>query len=196
MLNNLKVDGKDLRLIKNMYWQQKAAIRIDNEIGSFQCIKQGVRQGCVLSPDLFNLYSEIIMRSIQDMKGISIGGYNINNLRYADDTVLIAEKEVHLQEMLNTIAKESLEKGLTLNIRKTEVMVITKKKCPPECNIKVDGITLKLVSIFEYLGTLITADGRCIKEIKSRVAQAKATFHKMKNILSNVSLSIEVRKSS
>jgi hypothetical protein len=128
------------------------------------------------------------------MPGISIGGHNINNLRYADDTVLIAEKETHLQEMINIIAKESLSKGLSLNIRKTEVMVITKNKCPPECNIKVDGTSLKQVSIFKYLGTLITADGRCIKEIKSRVAQAKATFHKMKNILCNMSLSIEVRK--
>ena len=194
MLDNLNIDGKDLRIIKNMYWQQKAAIKIDNETGTFQHIKQGVRQGCVLSPDLFNLYSEIIMRSIQDMPGISIGGHNINNLRYADDTVLIAEKETHLQEMINIIAKESLSKGLSLNTRKTEVMVITKNKCPPECNIKVDGISLKQVNNFKYLGTLITADGRCIKEIKSRVTQAKATFHKMKNILCNMSLSIEVRK--
>ena len=75
---------------------------------------------------LFNLYSEIIMRSIQDMPGISVGGHNINNLRYADDTVLLAENEKHLQEMINIIAKESLNKGLSLNSRKTEVMVITR----------------------------------------------------------------------
>src|SRR6201985_1715416 len=96
--------------------------------------------------------------------------------------------------MINIIAKESLNKGLSLNSRKTEVMVITKNKCPPECNIKLNGTNLKQVNIFKYLGTLVTADRKCIKEVKSRIAQAKATFHKMKNILCNISLSIEVRK--
>ena len=85
-LTKLKIDGKDLRIIKNMYWEQTAAMRVEGEISAFQKIKRGVRQGCVLSPDLFSLYSEIIMRNIEGQPGIRVGGHNINNLRYADDT--------------------------------------------------------------------------------------------------------------
>ena len=92
-LTKLKIDGKDLRIIKNMYWEQTAAMRVEGEISAFQKIKRGVRQGCVLSPDLFSLYSEIIMRNIEGQPGIRVGGHNINNLRYTDDTVLISENE-------------------------------------------------------------------------------------------------------
>ena len=79
-----------MRLIRDLYRDKMAAIRIDGEISEWTEIKRGVRQGCVMSPYLFSLYSEIIMREISDMKGIIVGGQNINNLRYADDTVLLA----------------------------------------------------------------------------------------------------------
>ena len=194
MLEVLNIDGKDLRIIKNMYWEQTAAIRIENEISKFIQIKRGVRQGCVLSPDLFSLYSENIMRHIQELPGISIGGHNVNNLRYADDTVLIAEDEKHLQELLNVIVQESDNMGLSLNIKKTETMVISRKTPTPTCNIKINGTTLKQVQHFKYLGTIISSDGRCHTEIKSRICQAKATFHKMKQILTNINLSLETRK--
>ena len=75
VLQNLDLDGKDIRLLKNFYWEQQAGMRINNRIGDFKQIKRGVRQGCVFSPDLFNLYSEQILREIKDMKGLVIGGY-------------------------------------------------------------------------------------------------------------------------
>ena len=73
-------------------------------------------------------------------------------------------------------------------------MVITKKQCIPNCNIVVNGTCLKQVNEFKYLGTLITVDERCIREVKCRIAQTKAAFHKLKHILCNLSISIEVRK--
>ncbi|GFO19236.1 LOW QUALITY PROTEIN: tigger transposable element-derived protein 6 [Plakobranchus ocellatus] len=69
-LKQLNIDGKDLRIIKTMYWEQTAAMRIENKTSTFQDIKRGVRQGCVLSPDLFSLYSEIIMRNLENHPGI------------------------------------------------------------------------------------------------------------------------------
>ena len=194
ILEALNIDGKDLRIIKNMYWEQTAAIRIKNEISEFIQIKRGVRQGCVLSPDLFSLYSENIMRHVEEMPGISIGGHNVNNLRYADDTVLIAEDEEHLQTLLDVIVKESEKLGLSLNSRKTETMVVSRKTLNPTCNIKINGTTLRQTQQFKYLGTIISSDGKCHTEVKSRISQAKMTFHKMKHILTNINLSLETRK--
>ena len=96
--------------------------------------------------------------------------------------------------MLDKIIKESANKGLSLNKKKTEVMVISKKKTNPECRLVVDGETLKQVTKFKYLGTMLTSDGRCTIEIKSRIAQAKAVFQKMKNLLTNKSISMKVTK--
>ena len=70
-------------------------------MGQYQPIKRGVRQGCVMSPDIFSLYSENIFRNVEDTNGISIGGRNINNIRYADDKVLIADNEQDLQQLVD-----------------------------------------------------------------------------------------------
>ena len=145
-LTKFRIDGKDLRIIKNMYWEQTAAMQVEGEISAFQKIKRGVRQGCVLSPDLFFLYSEIIMRNMEGQPGIRVGGHNINNLRYADNTVLISENEKDLQQLLNIVESKSKEKGLELNSKKTEVMVISRKEEPPLINITINGIKLKQIS--------------------------------------------------
>ena len=89
--------GKDIRILRNLYWEQTACIRIGNDRSNFTKIQRGVRQGCVFSPDLFNIYSEMILRELEGMEGFIIGGHNLNNLRYADDTVLIAQSEEKLQ---------------------------------------------------------------------------------------------------
>ena len=182
----LHVDGKDLRIIKNIYWEQTAPVKIENETCAFQDIKRGVQQGCVLSLDLFNLNSETTLRELEDMPGLEIGGKMIN-LRYADDMALIAENQKDLQNLLMVVKNESREKGLDLNSKKTEVMVIS-KETTPECNIFVDGTKLKQKQSFKYLGTLITQDGRShtfitqdgrsYSEVKTRIAQAKLYFKK------------------
>lgn len=83
-----------MRKLWHAYWQQKAIIKTDNQLLTFQHIKQCVRQGCVISFDLFDLYSERIMGSLQDMPGILVSGNRVNNLRYADDTVLMDKNEI------------------------------------------------------------------------------------------------------
>ena len=194
ILQQLNIDGKDLRIIKNIYWEQKAAVRVEEETSNFQNIKRGVRQGCVLSPDLFSLYSEMIMRQIEEIEGLKIGGHNINNLRYADDTVLTADSEEKLQELLNKVVEESENKGLELNSKKTESMIITRKTSIPKCEIKIKENTIKQANSFKYLGTQITSDGRNHQEIKCRIAQAKASFQQMKFIMTNIKMPIVVRK--
>ena len=193
MLEKLEVDGKDLRLIRNLYWDQTAAIRIDGEVGEWKNIKRGVRQGCVMSPDLFNLYSENILRNLDEGIGVVMDGITINNLRYADDTVLIATSEADLQRLLNIVVEESEKEGLTLNAKKTMSMVVTDKAAVPGCNITIHDVQVKQVDTFCYLGSYLTSNGRSDYDIKSRIGQGKQAFIKLDNILKSNKISFKTR---
>ena len=124
----------------------------------------GVRQGCILSLCLCNFYAENIMRNAgleETGAGIKIAGRNINNLRYADDTTLMAESEEELKSLLK-VKEESETVGLKLNIQKTKIMA-----SGPITSWEIDGETVETVSDFIYLffGSKITADGDCSHEI-------------------------------
>ena len=116
-------DGEDLRVIRNLYREQEATMRIDDDCSVYKPICRGMREGCVFfSPDLFNIHSEMILQNIKLHEGVRVGGNNVNNLRYADDTVSIADSEEKLQGILTTVTVESENKGLQLNAKKTECM--------------------------------------------------------------------------
>ncbi len=184
ILQGLDINNKDIELLKNLYWEQQAAVRIGQEMSDWINIKRGVRQGCVLSPELFSLYTEMIMRKIKHMDGVKIGGFNINNIRYADDTAIITDSEQKLQTLMNKLVKESRNFGLEINRSKTFSMVISKKSQNPKCKIKIDGTQIKQVEKFEYLGSLITSDGKSDKEIKRRIGIAKTVFKSMSKVVS------------
>ena len=104
-------------------------------------IGKGIRQGCILSPCLFNLYAEYIMRNAglkETQAGIKIAGRNINNLRYADDTTLMAESEEELKSLLMKMKEESEKVGLKLNIQKTKIMA-----SGPITSWEIDGETVR-----------------------------------------------------
>src|SRR5574342_292416 len=110
-------------LLRNLYAGQKAIVRTGHETMDWCQIGKGVRQGCILSLCLFNLYAEYIMRNagLEDTQaGIKIAGRNIKNLRYADDTTLMAESEEELKSLLMKVKEESEKVGLKLNIQKTK----------------------------------------------------------------------------
>jgi len=101
------------KLIRSLYWNQYAVIRTADGISRKICIRRGVRQGCIISPILFILYSEYMMLDVQEKgKGIVIGGQNFTNLRYADDAVVISEEEAELQQMITTISDVCKEYGM------------------------------------------------------------------------------------
>ena len=115
--------------LKNLYAGQEATVKIGHGTtdsnNRFQIGKE-VRQGCILSPCLFNLYAEYIMRNAglgETQAGIKIARRNINNLRYADDTTLMAESKEELKSLLMKVKEESEKVGLQLNIQKTKIMV-------------------------------------------------------------------------
>ena len=143
-------------LLRNLYAGQEATVRTRHgKIDWFQ-IGKGVRQGCIFSPCLFNLYAENIMRNAgldETQAGIKIAGRNINNLRYANDTTLVAESEEELKSLLMKVKEESEKFGLKLNIQKTKIMI----SCP-FTSWQVDGETMETVRDFIFLGSKITAD--------------------------------------
>ena len=97
MLKQLGKDGKDIRVIRNLYWEQTAVIAVETQFSQVIKIQQGIMQGYALSPDLFNLYTEMILSEIKAFPCIIVGGQNINNLRYADNTAIISSSEAGLK---------------------------------------------------------------------------------------------------
>ena len=151
-------------LLRNLHTGQEATVRTGH--GTTDCfpIWKGVRLGCMLSPCLFNLYAEYIVRNAgmnEAQAGIKIAGGNINNLRYADDTTLMAESEEELKSLLMKVKEESEKLDLKLNIQKTKIMA-----SGPITSWEIDGETVETVADFIFLGSKITADGDCNHEIK------------------------------
>ena len=128
-------------LSRNLYAGQEATVRTGHGTTNWFQIGKGVRRGCILSPCLFNLYAEYIMRNAgleETQAGIKIARRNINNLRYADDTTFMAEGEEELKSLLMKVKVESEKIGLKLNIQKTKIMASS-----PTTSWEIDGETVK-----------------------------------------------------
>ena len=149
--------------MRNLYAGQEATVRTGHETTDWFQIGKGVCQGCILSPCLFNFYAEYIRRNaglVEAQEGIKNAGRNINNLRYADDTILMAESE-ELKSLLMKVKEESEKVGLKLNIQKTKIMASS-----PITSWQTDGETVETVADFIFGGSKITVDGDCSHEIK------------------------------
>ena len=158
-------------LLRNLYAGQEATVRTGHGTTDWFQIGKGVCQGCILSPYLFNFYAEYIMRNAgleKAQAGIKIAGRN--NLRYADDTTVMAESEEELKSLLMKVKvetwlyKKKKKVCLKLNIQKTKIMA-----SGPITSWEIDGETVERVSDFILLGSKITADGDCSHEIQRRL---------------------------
>ena len=149
-------------LLRNLYAGQEAAVRTGHGTTDWFQIGKGKRQGCILSPCLFNLYAEYIMRNAgleETQAGIKIAGRNIKNLRYTDDTTLMAESEEELKSLLMKVKEESEKVGLKFNIQKMKNIA-----SGPITSWQIAGETVEPVSDFILGGSKITADGDCSHE--------------------------------
>ena len=133
-------------LLRNLYAGQEATVRTGHGTTDWLQIGKGVCQGCILSPCLFNLYAEYIMRNArleEAQAGIKISRRNINNLRYADETTLMAESEEDLKSLLMKVKEEWEKAGLELNIQKTKIMASS-----PITSWQIDAETVKTERIY------------------------------------------------
>ena len=169
-----------IRLLRNLYASQEATVRTGHRTTDWFKIRKEVHQGCILPPCLFNLYAEYITRNAgldEAQAGIKIAGTNINNLRYADDTILMAESE-ELKSRLRKVKEESEKVGLKLNIQKTEIMA-----SGPITSWQIDGETLETVTDFIFGSSKITTEGDCSHEIKRRVLLGRKAMTNLESIL-------------
>ena len=166
-LKDMGVPEHLIVVMRNLYTNQKSTVRTEYGETSNIPICKGVRQGCILSPLLFNIYTETIMRDVLEKldKGIGIVGRKVTNLRYADYTILIAGTKDYLTELITKVKRASEEAGLYLNVKKTKVMNTCKLD-----HIIVDDNNIEIVDKFIFLGVLITNDGVTDKELRRMLA--------------------------
>ena len=159
-----------------MYAGQEATVRTGHGTTDWFQIVKGECQGC-----LFKLYAEYIMQNAaldEAQTGIKIAGRNINNLRYADDTTLMAESEEELKSLLLKVKEASEKVGLKLNIQKTKIMT-----SGPITSWQVEGKTMETVTDFIFLDSKITADGDCNHEIKRHLLLGRKAMTNLDSIL-------------
>jgi len=138
------------------------------------------------------LYSECLTNEALDGLGdFKVGGQIIETVKYADDLVLMAKEETVLQGMIDKLIETGRYYGMEMNVEKTKVMRISRQPSP--VTIKIEQKQLEKVKCFKYLGSMLTEDGRCTCEIKSRIAMAKSAFSKKKNLFTS-KLDVNLRK--
>ena len=192
-MENSERDGNtrppDLPLEK--YADQEATVRTGHGTTDWFQMEKGVRQGYILSSCLFNLYAEYIMRNTglkEAQAGIKIAGRNINKLRYANDTTLMAESEEEPKSLLMKVKVESEKVGLKLNIQKTKIMA-----SGPIPSWEIDGETVETVSDCILGGSKITADGDCSHEIKRRLLLGKKVMTNLDSILKSRNITLPTK---
>uniref|UniRef100_A0A670KKY7 ribonuclease H n=1 Tax=Podarcis muralis TaxID=64176 RepID=A0A670KKY7_PODMU len=180
VLKEMGVPDHLICLLRNLYVGQEATVRTGYGTTDWFKIGKGVQEGCILSPCLFNLYAEFIMRKAgldESQTGTKIARRNINNLQYADDTTLMAESEEELKNLLMRVNEESAKYGLKLNIKKMKIMATG-----PITSWQIEGEEMEAVTGFTFLGSMITADGGSSHEIKRRLLLGRKAMTNLDSI--------------
>ena len=178
-------------ILRNLYAGKEATVRTGHGTTDWFQIGKGVPQGCILSPCLFNLYAEHLMRNTglkEAQTEIKIVRRKINNLRYAHDNTHMAESEKELKSLLIKVKEESEKVGLKLNIQKMKIMA-----SGPITSQQIDGETVETVSDFILGGSKLTADGDCSCEIKRRLVLGRKAMTKVDSILKSRDITLPTK---
>uniref|UniRef100_A0AC11EM38 Uncharacterized protein n=1 Tax=Ovis aries TaxID=9940 RepID=A0AC11EM38_SHEEP len=181
ILKEMGIPDDLIFLLRNLYAGQEATVRTGHGTTDWFQIGKGIRQGCILSPCLFNLYAEYIMRNagLDELQaGIKIAGRNINNPRHEDDTTFMVESEKELKSLLMKVKEESLKAGLKFNTQKMKIVAYS-----PITLWQIDGETMETVADFISLGSKITAHSDCSHEIKRCLLLGRKSVTNLDSIL-------------
>ena len=191
VLGKMGVPQHLVYLLRKLYESQEATVRTEYGNSEWFPVGKGVRQGCILSPYLFNMYAEFIMREANigaGEAGLRVGGRKVDNLRYADDTTLIAESMEDLTKLIYQVKKESEKLGLRLNVKKTKVMTTG-----DIVNCSIDGEQLEVIESFVFLGAQIVKDGSCEAEIRRRIALGRKAMSELNTIMKDRGIPIQTK---
>jgi hypothetical protein len=192
ILKKTGIDWHERRLISKLYMDQSVKVQLNQ--GVTKSVKTGirVRQGCCLSPLLFNLYSEYVTQeALEGLGDFRVGGQIISMVRSADDLVLLAKEETILQSMTDKLIEVGRGYGMEINVEKTKTMRISRQPTP--LHIKIDKTPVENAEEFNCFGSMIANDARCRREIKARIAMAKALFNEKETLFTS-KLDLELRK--
>src|SRR6476619_546644 len=194
VLQGAGVDWRDRRMISELYINQEAVVRIAGGESDSGIIGRGVRQGCPLSPLLFSIYVEMMMKEALENveEGIRVGGELIKDVKYADDKGMVANTEARLQSLMDSLNTTAKHYDMKINIKKTKAIVVSTNG-GERVNKTVEDQSAEQVSKFRYLDSLISEGGRCLDDVKTRIGMAKDAFNKRKELLTR-SIRVNIRK--
>ena len=186
VMRQYNFDEDLIQVIESLYKSAKSAVLLSGELGEYFLTTVGVRQGCILSPVLFNIFLENIMQdALKNYESkVSIGGRQLCNLRFADDIDLIGRTEKELQELTTRLEKSASAFGMEISSEKSKILVNSNTETKTT-NIIMNGEILEEVKEFKYLGALINSKGTSVKEIKTRLAIALSSMAKLTKIWKN-----------
>ena len=193
VLRSFNVEEGLVQVIESLYKNASSAVLLNSQIGEFFNTTVGVRQGCLLSPVLFNIYLERIMRdTLHDHQtSISLGGRPLSNLKFADDIDLLGGSERELQVLTDRLTQYAGAFGMEVSTEKSKTMVNSTNNL--QATIHMNGEQLEHVNSFTYLGAVLTQDGSCTAEIRKRIAMATSAMARLNRLWNSDSLSFWVK---
>lgn len=194
VLSEYGLESRLIQALKSLYEDSRACVRIDGVYTDWFGISRGVRQGCVASPWLFNLFLDSCMKGLKERDcGVVMNGTQIKCLLYADDQVILASSAQELQEMMSVMNDDFVRKGMKVNVTKTKVMVFERDEEMTDCTVMLGGEKVEQVREFVYLGSLFTRDGKSEEDIERRVKKGNSVSGAIHSVMSSQTVSAKAR---
>ena len=196
------VDGKLLRGIKSFYDESEACVRVCRRESDWFSVKVGLRQGCVMSPWMFNMFMDGVMREVRE-SGMDVGvklwdrrlgcEWRVEWLMFADDTVLVGDSEEKLQRLVKEFESVCKKRKLKVNVSKSKVMKVNGKQGDREMNVSMEGGRMEEVGSYKYLGVNVTEDGKMKEEVSHRIGEARRVAGCVQKIWKRSGVSMEAK---
>ena len=194
--------GRLLQGVKSFYVNSRSCVRVGSSVSEWFPVQVGLRQGCVMSPWLFNIYMDGVVREVNARvlgRGLSLVNedgreWSLNQLLFADDTALVADSEEKLRRLVTEFGRVCERRKLRVNVGKSKVMKCTRRVDGGGMNVMLNGERLEEVDCFRYLGSKVSVDGSVEVEVKSRINEAGKVLGGMKRVFRCRSLGMNVKR--
>ena len=201
-LDQEKVYDRLLLGVKSLYVGSKACVKVGNEVSEWFPVRVGLRQGCVMSPWLFNLYIDGVVREVNARvlgRGLKLvdgidNEWELNQLLFADDTVVVADSERKLCQLVTEFERVCERRKLRVNVSKSKVMRCTRNEDGDRLCVMLNGEVLEEVDQFRYLGSVIAANGGVEADVRHRVNEGCKVLGALKGVMKNRRLRMNVKK--